>query len=99
MERVKTAGAVVLGVVLAHLGVAASGVGAFGPRTAGAQVAGAVVPRTAAMPHCARWEMQLSGDLNGAIIPTSTEMEPVGVAHDSRNGTTRALLRRCTSRL
>lgn len=99
MERAKTAGAVVLGVVLLHLGLAAGGVGVFAPRTAGAQVTGTTAPRTVAMPQCTRWEMQLSGDLNGAIIPASTEMEPVGVAYDSRTGTTRALLRRCTSRL
>jgi len=99
MERAKTAGAAMLGAVLLHLGLAASGAGAFGPRTAAAQVTATPPPRAIGMPQCTRWEMQLSGDLNGAVIPVSTEMEPVGVAYNSRAGTTRALLRRCTSRL
>ncbi len=99
MERVKTAGAVVLVGVLLHLGLAASNVNTFSPRPALAQVAGTTAPRAIGMPQCTRWEMQLSGDLNGAVIPVSSEMEPVGVAYDSRAGTTRALLRRCTSRL
>lgn len=76
-----------------------AGMVALGGRMAGAQTPAVATPREPAMPRCTRWEMRLSEDLSGAVLPTQSEMEPIGVVHDPRTRAVRALLRRCVSRL